>query len=218
MRVIVIGNADGRARNSGKMSLATVHARGLVALLLSVLWVSTHTLASQDASAQDRPSAPGFIVGLTDQHGKVVTRGRLFGKPAVVNFGFTHCPVICPTTLLEVSLLMQRLGPKADKLNFVFATVDPERDTAPVLKEYVDSFDKRIIALTGSAKAIAKLAKHFGTTYAKRPTEDGYNVDHAVFAYLTNTGGKVVSTLYLGTSANPALIEKRLEGLLSSQQ
>lgn len=199
------------------MKIAVLKLAGLIVLLSYAVHFSVGAVGSDAGKTEEASSKQIFIQGLTDQNGKSVTRNRLFGKPAIVHFGFTHCPVVCPTTLHEVGLLMQRMGAKADKFNFIFATVDPERDTASVLKEYIGNFDERIWGLTGSQESIAKLTKHFGATYAKRPADEGYNVDHAIFAYLTDTGGKVVSTLYLGTSANHKLVEKRLEQLLSLQ-
>ena len=188
---------------------------GLVVLLPLVFDKPAHASGSKEQQSSLVRSEQIFIRGLTDQNGAPVTRNRLFGKPAVVHFGFTHCPVVCPTTLHEVGLLMQRLGAKADQLNFVFVSVDPERDTANILKDYIGNFDERILGVTGTTEAVAKLAKYFGTTFSKRPAGEGYNVDHAIFAFLTNTSGKVVSTLYLGTEANRQLIGKRLNDLLS---
>lgn len=189
-------------------------ALGLVLTVLLALPVPSVRAAERDIVRPAKATAP-FIAGLTDQAGSPVSRKRIFGKPAVVHFGFTHCPSVCPMTLNEVALLMDRLGAEADDINFVFATVDPERDTAPVLKEYIDYFDSRILGLTGSIDAIKALARHFDTTFAKRPNAHGYNVDHAIYAFLTDTAGKVVSTLYLGTDANRRLVKTRLQKLLA---
>jgi len=170
------------------------------------------TVASKAATASD-----GFVAGLIDQHGAPVKAQRLVGKPSIVHFGFTHCPEVCPTTLNAVAGLMQQLGELADQINFVFVTVDPERDTADVLKQYIAHFDNRIIALTGSTEAIAAVARAFKTSFAKRPNKDGsgYSMDHAIFAFLKDRNWKTVSTLYLGSGANRELVKKRLKGLLS---
>lgn len=202
------------------MSSSSLRAVGLslAALLLAMLTLTPQVVESDASRPVKGMAADTFIPGLTDQNGSPVSRSRLFGKPAVIHFGFTHCPAVCPMTLNEVASLMDRLGPMADDINFVFATVDPERDTAPVLKEYIDYFDSRILGLTGTVEAIGALAKQFDTTFAKRPNDSGYSVDHAIFAFLTNTKGEVVSTLYLGTSANRKLVKSRLQDLLTGEK
>ena len=184
-------------------------------LLLQSLAIAAHATSPSDkqTSATELES---LIADLTDQHGVPLTRSRLYGKPAIVHFGFTHCPVVCPTTLNEVALLMERLGSKADRINFLFVTVDPERDTADILKTYVSHFDARIIGVTGSEKAIAAIARSFGTSYAKRQHEDGYNMDHAIYAYLKDSRWRTVGTLYLGSGANQKLVNSRIEALLKA--
>ncbi|MDC9700983.1 MAG: SCO family protein, partial [Alphaproteobacteria bacterium] len=96
---------------------------------------------------------------LTDQNGRIVKQSTLIGKPTVVFFGFSNCPDVCPTTLSNLTELMDRLGPDADRLNVLFISVDPERDTQERLASYLTSFDERIIGLTGSSKVIAEMTK-----------------------------------------------------------
>ena len=190
----------------------------LAASLIASTMTSTHALAVKPSTAGKSASMPsGFVAGLIDQHRQPVTARRLLGKPAIVHFGFTNCPVVCPTTLNEVATLMDTLGPRAEHLNFVFVTVDPERDTADVLKSYIEHFDKRIIGLTGSLDAITALAKSFKTSFAKRPYDDGYNVDHAIFAYLKDSEWRTASTLYMGDGANRDLVNKRIDALLGAR-
>lgn len=189
----------------------------LVSLLIAQLSAVPAHAASPSTKPTTRAESVPVVAGLTDQHGVPLTRSRLLGRPAIVHFGFTHCPVVCPTTLNEVALLMERLGPKADQINFLFITVDPKRDTADVLKTYVDHFDKRIIGVTGSEKAISAIARSFGTSYAKRPHEDGYNMDHAIFAFLKDSRWRTVGTLYLGSGANQKLVDKRVNALLAAR-
>src|SRR3954454_18863880 len=110
------------------------------------------------------PSAPqtaaiGGPFRLTDQNGRSVTEQDFKGKPFLVFFGFTHCPEICPTTLFEVSEIMRKLGPDADRTHALFITVDPEQDTPKALKDYLSSFDPHVSGLTGNADAIAAVAK-----------------------------------------------------------
>ena len=103
---------------------------------------------------------------LLDQNRRVVTDQDFRTKPTAWFFGFTHCPDVCPTTLSDLTVVLKRLGPEGDKLNVVFGTVDPERDTPEVLKEYLASFDPRIIGLTGSREAIDAMTK--GTLSTRR--------------------------------------------------
>src|SRR5882672_219357 len=116
---------------------------------------------------------------LTDQNGKTFTDQDLKGRPFLVFFGFTHCPEICPTTLFEVSEILRKLGPDAERVRAVFITIDPERDTPGALKEYLSSFDPRLAALTGDAAAIAAVAKAYRVYVKKVPLDEGdYTMDH----------------------------------------
>ena len=98
----------------------------------------------------------------------------------------------------------------------MFITVDPKRDTAEVLKTYVEHFDKRIVGVTGSEEAISAIARSFGTSFAKRPHEDGYNMDHAIYAYLKDSRWRTVGTLYMGAGANQKLVGSRIGALLKA--
>ena len=124
-------------------------------------------------------AAIGGPFSLTDQNGRTVTDRDLKGHPFLVFFGFTHCPDVCPTTLFEVSEILQALGPDADRVAALFITVDPERDTVSVLKDYLSSFDPHLSALTGDPAAIAAVAKAYRVYYKKVPlAEGGYTMDH----------------------------------------
>jgi protein SCO1/2 len=130
-----------------------------------------------------------------------------------VFFGFTHCPEVCPTTLNDLTLAFNALGDKARDLRAVFVTVDPQRDTPEVLKDYLQSFDARILALTGSADDIAKMAKLYRVYYAKQPTSDGsYTMDHTSLVYLMNADGRFVGTLDFHEDPNVRV--KKLEKLV----
>ena len=103
------------------------------------------------------PSAIGGPFRLTDQAGQAVTEKSLIGKPSIVFFGFTHCPDVCPTALFEMSEVLRAMGPDASKVNAYFVSVDPERDTPAVMKDYLSSFDPHLKALTGSPDEVAKV-------------------------------------------------------------
>ena len=135
---------------------------------------------------------------LTDQNGKVVTDEDLKGKPFLVFFGFTHCPDVCPTTLFDVSEVLKTLGPDADRAGALFITVDPERDTATSLKDYLSSFDPHLRGLTGDPAALAAVAREYRVYYKKVPLDDGdYTMDHTAIVYLMDKEGRFVSPFNL---------------------
>jgi protein SCO1 len=130
-------------------------------------------------------AAIGGPFTLVDDSGKPVTEKTLAGKPYAMYFGYTFCPEVCPTTLFDLSRWIKDLGPAADKLNYVFVTVDPERDTVKLMHTYLSSFDKRIRGYTGTPQQIAKIAKEYRIYYKKIPTDDGgYVMDHSAMIYL----------------------------------
>jgi protein SCO1/2 len=132
---------------------------------------------------------------LITHDGRSVTRADFNDKPTVWFFGFTHCPDVCPTTLHQMTEHLKGLGQNADKLNMVFISVDPERDTPAILKEYLSSFDPRIVALTGTLDEVRDAAKGFHAYFAKRPTESGYTLDHTSMVLLTARSGQFKGTL-----------------------
>jgi protein SCO1 len=128
---------------------------------------------------------------LVDDTGATVSDKTLAGKPYAIYFGYTYCPEVCPTTLFDLTRWIKALGPDADKLNYVFVTVDPERDTPKVMHAYVNSFDKHIRGFTGTPAQIAKIAKEYRVYYKKIPTSDGsYLMDHSAMIYLMDADGK----------------------------
>lgn len=139
-------------------------------------------------------SAVGGPFQLTDHDGKPVSDETLKGKPFLVFFGFTHCPDICPTTLFEVSEILTRLGPDAGKMNALFVTVDPERDTVEKLKDYLGSFHPQLRGVTGSPEALDKMLKGYRVYYKKIPTAGSdYTMDHTALVYLMDKQGRFVA-------------------------
>lgn len=156
------------------------------------------------------PSAVGGAFELVDQDGRRVTDQDLKGRPTLVFFGFTHCPEICPTTLFEVSTVLEKLGPDADKVNALFITVDPERDTPAALKAYLSSFNPRLQALTGDEAATAKVAKAYRVYYRKVPLDQGgYTMDHTAMVYLMDKTGAFVAPFSLKRTAEAAAADLR---------
>jgi protein SCO1 len=147
---------------------------------------------------------------LIDQDGRTVTDQDLKGRPFLVFFGFTHCPDICPSALFEISQIMRALGPDADRMRALFITVDPERDTPAVLKDYLSSFDPRLVALTGDAAAIADVAKAYRVYHKKVPLDQGgYTMDHTAIVYLMDKEGRFVSPFSLKRTTEAAAADLR---------
>ena len=141
---------------------------------------------------QSRRAPIGGPFTLTDDNGATVTEKTLAGKPYAMYFGYTYCPDVCPTTLFDLSRWIQKLGPDADKLDYVFVTVDPERDTAKLMHDYLSSFDQHIRGFTGTPAQIANIAKEYRVYYKKVPTDDGsYTMDHSAIIYLMGAGRSI---------------------------
>jgi len=129
---------------------------------------------------------------LTDHNGKSRALADFRGKVVVLFFGFTHCPDICPSTLAQFAQAAKQLGDDAERVQFLFVTVDPERDTPEVLRAYVPAFDSRFIGLTGDMPAITRTAKEFKVLFQKQPgkTADSYTVDHSAGTYVFDPAGR----------------------------
>ena len=159
------------------------------------------------------PAASAAIGGpfkLVDQNGRTVTDADFKGEPSLVFFGFTHCPDACPTTLLELSDVLQKLGPASSKVHVVFITVDPERDDVASLKDYLSSFNPQVVGLTGDPTAIAAVAKEYRVYYKKVPTDSGdYTMDHTALVYLMDRDGHFVAPFNLRRSSEDAAADLR---------
>ena len=120
------------------------------------------------------------------------------GKPTLIFFGFTHCPDVCPTSLFEISEVLKAMGTDADKVNAWFVSVDPERDTAAAMKDYLSSFDPHLKGLTGEPAAVAKVISAYRVYARKVPLKDGdYTMDHTALIYLMDRDGNFVAPFNL---------------------
>ena len=193
------------ARNSRILLIAAAFLAGL-ALCFGVVLIVAGRLSSPVAQI----AAIGGPFKLTDQNGKVVTEQDLKGHPFLVFFGFTHCPDVCPTTLFEVSEVMRALGPDAERTRALFITVDPERDTPAVMKDYLSSFDPHLSGLTGDPAEIAAVAKAYRVYFKKVPLEEGgYTMDHTAIVYLMDKTGRFVAPLNLKRPTDAAAADLR---------
>ncbi len=142
----------------------------------------------------------GSLYGLTTHTGAPLTAEALKDNPVAVFFGFTHCPDVCPTTLMDWSNVLEGLGENGDRLKVLFVSVDAERDTPAALAAYMGSFDPRITALTGSAADIARAARAFDAFYEKTSGSDqGYAFDHTTNVYLVGRDGRIAAKADLRT-------------------
>jgi protein SCO1/2 len=128
---------------------------------------------------------------LADFNGKPRSLSEFRGKVVVLFFGYTHCPVVCPTTLADLAQVMRMLGKDANRVQVLFVTLDPERDSPEVLAQFVPSFNPSFLGLYGDAQATAQAAKAFGVTYTKQyDKHGGYTLDHSDGTYLLGISGK----------------------------
>lgn len=133
---------------------------------------------------------------LVNQDGAPVTQADFLGTPSAWFYGFTHCPDVCPTALAEMSAILEALGPDADKLQVVFVSVDPERDTPEIMKDYVEYFDPRIAGLTGDLAQVATMAKDRYIFFEKVPMEGGdYQMEHQASIQLVTADGRFFGAL-----------------------
>jgi len=147
---------------------------------------------------------------LEDQNGKPVSDADMKGRPFLVFFGFTHCPDICPTTLFDVSQVLRQLGKDADRAGALFITVDPERDTPAVLKDYLSNFDAHLRGLTGDPAAVAAAIKAYRVYAKKVPLENGdYTMDHTAVVYLMDKDGQFIAPFDLKRPPEAAAAELR---------
>jgi protein SCO1/2 len=157
-----------------------------------------------------RAAAVGGPFSLIDEHGRPFTDQDLKGKPFLVFFGFVRCPVVCPTTLFEMSEVLRALGTDADRAAGILITLDPERDTPEMLKDYIGSFDAQLHALTGPSDEIARVAKAYRVYYRKVPLGgDEYTVDHTAIVYLMDKQGHFVAPFNVKRSPDAAAAELR---------
>jgi protein SCO1 len=178
------------------VSVLRIALWGAVAMFVAVLGWQVFEVVQRPPNAA---IAIGTPFDLARADGGRVASTELEGKPYAVFFGFTHCPEVCPTTLYGLSQLLPTLGPAAADLRVFFITVDPARDTAPFLANYLANFDPRIEGLVPTAPELPSLAKGFRVFYEKVPTSDGeYTMNHTASVFLFGRDGTFAGTLAYG--------------------
>lgn len=196
---------------------------GLLALILALPAVASEaTPAAASHTAISDDEAPGSIIPrylLQDPYGRPVSNEDFRGRFQLIAFGYTYCPDVCPTTLVEMAEILKTLGSKASRLQAIFITVDPERDTGKVLKTYTEFFDPRILGLTGSPLLVRRAADNFRIRYAK-VQEPGasagpYAVDHSAGMILLGPDGQVIRKFAFATPV--AELSERIGAYISER-
>jgi protein SCO1/2 len=187
-------------------------ARYVRSACLALAIAGAPALAGEDGHP-DRPVGVDLnaLLQLTTQRGTHLTRAELRGRPFIVLFGYTHCPEVCPTALFDLSTHLEKLGPDADPFGVVFVTVDPERDTVPVLREYLGSFDPRIIALTGTLADVTAVAEAFGAKFERKQGSDGaYTMNHSYMMFMVDKYGLMAKAVGYNEPEALAAYSRRL--------
>lgn len=183
------------------------------ALVLVVGFVSISILMgwwASDRLQMEQPVAVGGPFTLVDHTGKAVTDADFRGSPLAVFFGFTHCPEVCPTTLLRLGNLSRQLGADAARLKILLITVDPERDTPEQLALYLQSFDPGVVGLTGSQQQVEAALRSFNAYAKKIPVEGGYTMDHTANVYLMTGEGRFRTMIDYHEPDSAALAKLRM--------
>ncbi|WP_375639232.1 SCO family protein [Bartonella sp. MF74HXZ] len=157
----------------------------------------------------NKPLGDNFT--LTDSNGKNITEADIRSKPSIVFFGFTMCPEICPTTLMNLDRWLTALGPNANKLGIWFVTVDPERDTPEVLHEYLSNFNNKIIGISGDPDKVHKMVNSFNIVAEKVPGTDGnYTYNHTAAIFLLKKGGKLAGIIRYDTKESDSELKDEI--------
>jgi cytochrome oxidase Cu insertion factor (SCO1/SenC/PrrC family) len=166
------------------------------------------------AVAQTRPAELGGDFALTDQYGRPFELSQLQGKLVLLFFGYTYCPDICPTELSHLAGVFDALGPQADKVQGLFVSLDPQRDTPEVLRNYTRYFSENLLGLTGSVSEVDRVAKQYRVKYQRHETSDGrYSVDHSANLYLIDEQGQLAAVVPYGLP--PEHVLELVRGMLA---
>jgi protein SCO1/2 len=198
--------------------IVTSHSlrRALASPIALVLLLGSSAIAQDQRLAA--PVAIGGPFALTAGDGQPVTDKTYRGRWLLIYFGYTHCPNICPTVLSEIAATLDKLGPLAAKIQPLYISIDPARDTQRVMEEYVRQFDPRIVGLTGSAAEIAQAAAAYHVFYRREAngTNDDYFMEHSAFVYVMDPTGRYVTLFAPAEEEGPDYYASRLRALLTA--
>ena len=184
---------------------AHIHLSALRRSLCGAVLAAVLVISQPASCAATSSVTIGGPFTLTAPDGTTVTDQTYRGKWLLVYFGYTFCPNTCPTTLLDIAAALENLGPDAAKVQPIFITVDPKRDTPDVLTKYTQSFDPRIVGLTGTPTQIAAVAHEYGAYYVAHKSGDGANdylIDHSTYIYVMDPQGQFVQAFDADTPAD----------------
>ncbi|GAB1458586.1 SCO family protein [Thauera sp.] len=199
--------------SSRRKAISLIVAAPLLALgLLAGCTPAEPVFKSTDISG----TSYGKTLRLTDHNGQERTLADFKGKVVTIFFGYTQCPDVCPTALSGMSSVMQALGPDAERVQVIFVTVDPERDTPELLAQYVPVFDARFLGLYGTPEKIAEVAKEFRVFYRKSGDLAGhYTIDHTAGTYVFGPDGR--PRLYVKHAEDPQVVVADIKALLAGK-
>ncbi|MEZ4506908.1 MAG: SCO family protein [Thermomicrobiales bacterium] len=194
---------------------------GVLALLVLIAggviyWATNRTEAYEFNGGEISPAATAPDLALTDQHGDPYSLAQEGGKVALIYFGYTTCPDLCPTTLNDFAIVKEELGDEADEVEFIMVTFDPERDTQARMQEYLNFFDPDFIGLRGDDAQTEQFLKDYGVTIKRVEypnSSTGYLIDHTALIYVIDKEGKLRLTYPYGT--DPAMITEDVQHLIS---
>lgn len=201
-------------RRSRLLMIAAITVMALTAAGIAALLLQTYARPPASSTWSGAPIGGPF--SLTASSGDTVTDRSYRGKWLLVYFGYTHCPDVCPTVLNNIGVALRVLGPEAAQVQPLFITVDPERDTAKVLAQYLEAFDPQIVGLTGTDQQIAAVAREYGVYFSSHQTaaQKDYLVDHSALTYVMNPQGKFAQVV-LGPDLSGEAMAARLRPLLT---
>lgn len=184
---------------TGSLRIIAFTAWGVLAFVVLAIGLGATGIIQSLSQAPSEQAAGAPAIGgpfeLTSHTGETITNADLAGSPYLVFFGFTHCPDVCPTTLAQITALLERLGSEA-VLTPLFITVDPERDTQEVMADYVGYFDERILGLRGTPEQTEQAVESFAAYYEKVPLDGGgYTMDHTASVLMMDRQGEFAGTL-----------------------
>ena len=173
----------------------TLFLTGITTVCLALVYLFFFDFPKKKTSSP-KEFTIGSPFSLIDHRGMVITEQDFLGHPSALFFGFTHCPEVCPTTMSKLSMLLDELGTKADRIKVYFVTLDPERDTPEVLMNFLSAFNERFIAITGNTNDVESLAKSWKVYWKRTETSDGgYTFDHTASVLLLNSKSNFVGTI-----------------------
>jgi|UniRef100_UPI003703D2B4 protein SCO1/2 len=199
---------------AGQANLESVPMRRPWGVIIAVLLLAVAVTSVLWLHQRQGPTVGGPFQLVNAATGREVSDQDFRGKWLLVFFGYTHCPDVCPTTLSNIAEAMSQLGPLAEHIQPLFITVDPERDTLPVLIDYTGAFDPRILGLSGSANQIASAAKAYQIYYAKRVIGDDYYMDHTATILVVRPDGSHSASIL--STAGPTDITRKLRQLIGN--